>query len=146
MSTAMAQSQNRPTDLWDKPMGTFGFEFVECMAENPAALGRLFEQKGFRAVARHRAKSVTHYRQDDINFLVNAEPRSFAPIFARAHGPSACAIAFRGRHAGASCLAEVGMVETLESGAPKTPFLKFGDTVRIEMRDEIGATIFGAFE
>ncbi len=96
----MAQSQNRPTDLWDNPMGTFGFEFVEFTAEDPAALGRLFEQMGFRAVARHRSKAVTHYRQGGINFLVNAEPRSFARIFARAHGPSACAIAFRVRHAG----------------------------------------------
>ena len=51
MSTAMAQSQNRPTDLWDNPMGTFGFEFVEYTAEDPAALGRLFGQMGFRAVA-----------------------------------------------------------------------------------------------
>jgi 4-hydroxyphenylpyruvate dioxygenase len=100
MSTAMAQSQNSPTDLWDNPMGTFGFEFVEYTAEDPAALGDLFEQLGFRAVARHRAKAVSHYRQGDINFIVNAEPRSFAQGFAHAHGPSACAIAFRVRHAG----------------------------------------------
>ncbi len=100
MSTAMARNRNRPTDLWDNPMGTFGFEFVEYAAEDPAALGRLFEQMGFRAAARHRSKAVTHYRQGDINFIVNAEPRSFARTFARDHGPSACAIAFRVRHAG----------------------------------------------
>jgi 4-hydroxyphenylpyruvate dioxygenase len=100
MSTAMAQSRSSPTDLWDNPMGTFGFEFVEYTAEDPAALGRLFEQMGFRAVARHRSKAVTHYRQNDINFIVNAEPKSFAQTFARAHGPSTCAIGFRVRQAG----------------------------------------------
>ena len=87
-------------DLWDNPMGTFGFEFVEYTADDTAALGRLFEQMGFTAVARHRSKAVTHYRQNDINFIVNAEQRSFAQGFARDHGPSACAIAFRVRDAG----------------------------------------------
>ena len=38
------------------------------------------------------------------------------------------------------------MVETIESGAAKTPFLGFGDTVRIDMADEDGATIFGAID
>jgi fumarylacetoacetate (FAA) hydrolase len=51
-----------------------------------------------------------------------------------------------GGTAGSSCLAEVRMIETIEHGAPKTPFLKFGDTVRIEMFDGDGATIFGAIE
>jgi 4-hydroxyphenylpyruvate dioxygenase len=83
-------------------MGTFGFEFVEYTAEDTAALGRLFEQMGFTAVARHRSKAVTHYRQNDINFIVNAEPRSFAQTFAGAHGPSACAIAFRVGDAGSA--------------------------------------------
>ncbi len=50
------------------------------------------------------------------------------------------------RKAGSSCLAEVRMIETIEQGAPKTPFLSFGDSVRIEMRDEDGASIFGAIE
>ncbi|RMD62155.1 MAG: 4-hydroxyphenylpyruvate dioxygenase [Alphaproteobacteria bacterium] len=86
-------------DLWDNPMGTFGFEFIEYTAEDTAALGRLFEIMGFRPVARHRSKAVTHYRQNDINFIVNAEPRSFAQSFARVHGPSVCAIAFRVRDA-----------------------------------------------
>jgi 4-hydroxyphenylpyruvate dioxygenase len=83
------------TDLWDNPMGTDGFEFVEYTAPDPAALGRLFETMGFAAVARHRSKNVTLYRQGDVNFIVNAEPESFAQAFARAHGPSVCAMAFR---------------------------------------------------
>jgi fumarylacetoacetate (FAA) hydrolase len=47
---------------------------------------------------------------------------------------------------GYCCLAEVRMYETIESGKPQTSFLKFGDSVRIEMEDEQGASIFGAIE
>jgi len=83
------------SDLWDNPMGTDGFEFIEYAAPDPAALGRLFTEMGFTAVARHRSKDVTLYRQGDVNFIINAEPDSFAQSFARMHGPSICAIAFR---------------------------------------------------
>lgn len=47
---------------------------------------------------------------------------------------------------GYSCLAEIRMAETLLAGAAKTPFMRFGDTVRIEMRDAGGRSIFGAIE
>ena len=80
---------------WDNPMGTDGFEFVEYAAPDPQAMGALFEQMGFSAIARHRHKDVTLYRQGEINFLINAEPDSFAQRFARKHGPSVCAIAIR---------------------------------------------------
>lgn len=80
---------------WENPMGTDGFEFVEYAAPDPQALGALFEKMGFTAIARHRHKDVTLYRQGDINFIINAEKDSFAQRFARQHGPSVCAIAFR---------------------------------------------------
>ena len=80
---------------WDNPMGTDGFEFVEYAAPDPKALGALFEQMGFTAIARHRHKDVTLYRQGEINFIINAEQDSFAQRFARTHGPSVCAIAIR---------------------------------------------------
>jgi len=79
----------------DNPMGTDGFEFVEYTAPNPELLRTLFEQLGFPVVARHRSKNVTRHAQGDINFLINAEAGSFAQSFARTHGPSACAMAFR---------------------------------------------------
>ncbi len=82
-------------DLFENPMGTDGFEFVEYTAPDTAALGRLFESLGFAAVARHRSKRVTLYRQGGVNFIVNAEPDSFAQSFARVHGPSACAFGIR---------------------------------------------------
>jgi 4-hydroxyphenylpyruvate dioxygenase len=81
------------------PMGTDGFEFIEYTAPDPAELGRLFESMGFTAVAKHRSKDVTLYRQGDVNFIVNSEPASFAQGFARVHGPSICAIAFRVKNA-----------------------------------------------
>jgi len=85
---------------WDNPVGTDGFEFIEYTAPDPKALGKLFEQMGFTAIARHRHKDVTLYRQGEINFIVNGEPDSFAQRFARLHGPSICAIAFRVQDAG----------------------------------------------
>jgi 4-hydroxyphenylpyruvate dioxygenase len=77
------------------PMGTDGFEFIEYTAPDPAALGALFESMGFARVARHRSKDVSLFRQGDVNFIVNGEAESFAQGFARVHGPSVCAIAFR---------------------------------------------------
>ncbi|MDH3338596.1 MAG: fumarylacetoacetate hydrolase family protein [Gammaproteobacteria bacterium] len=47
---------------------------------------------------------------------------------------------------GYSCIAEVRMIETIESGAPQTAFMKFGDRVRIEMQNANGDSIFGAIE
>ncbi|MEP7101700.1 MAG: 4-hydroxyphenylpyruvate dioxygenase [Burkholderiales bacterium] len=80
---------------WENPMGTDGFEFVEYAAPDPVALGQLFETMGFTAIAKHRTKKVTLYRQGGVNFIINAEPNSFAQRFARQHGPSVCAMAFR---------------------------------------------------
>jgi len=77
------------------PMGTDGFEFVEYAAPDPELLRRLFESMGLPVVARHRSKNVTLHNQGDINFIINAERDSFAQKFARAHGPCACAMAFR---------------------------------------------------
>ncbi len=87
-------------DLWENPMGTDGFEFVEFTSPEPAALGRLFETLGFSLVARHRSKDVSLYRQGDINFIVNAEAEGFPQAFTLLHGPSVCAIAFRVKNAG----------------------------------------------
>jgi 4-hydroxyphenylpyruvate dioxygenase len=92
---------------WENPLGTDGFEFVEYTATDTAELGRLFEVMGFARVARHRSKNVSLYRQGNINFIVNAEPNSLAQQFARDHGPSACAMAFRIKDAGYSLRAAV---------------------------------------
>ena len=82
-------------DLFDNPMGLMGFEFVEFASPLPNMLEPVFEQLGFTLVARHRSKDVVLYRQGEINFIVNREPRSPAGFFAAEHGPSACGLAFR---------------------------------------------------
>ena len=79
----------------ENPMGTDGLEFIEYAHPEPARLGELFARLGFREVARHRSKKVSLWRQGDVNFVVNAEPSSFASGFAAQHGPCACAMAFR---------------------------------------------------
>ena len=50
------------------------------------------------------------------------------------------------RSRGAACLAEQRMLEQIADGKPRTPFLRFGDRVRIEMFDAAGASIFGAID
>jgi len=77
------------------PMGTDGMEFVEFAHPEPARLKALLESMGFSAVAKHRHKAVTLYRQGGVNYVVNEEPASFAARFAEAHGPCVCAMAFR---------------------------------------------------
>ncbi|MCG8506348.1 MAG: fumarylacetoacetate hydrolase family protein [Sphingomonadales bacterium] len=47
---------------------------------------------------------------------------------------------------GYSCIAEIRMIEKIENGEMATPFMKFGDTIRIEMTDAAGQSIFGAIE
>ena len=97
-------------DPFDNPMGLMGFEFVEFASPSPCVLEPLFEKMGFARVARHRSKQVDLYRQGDINFVVNREPKSLAGYFAAEHGPSACAMAFRVRdsHAAYARALELG--------------------------------------
>src|SRR5262249_463271 len=78
-------------DLWDNPMGTDGFEFVEYTAADPAALGRLFETMGFAAVAPHPPKNLPPYPPPD----PNSTPQPLPQAFPRAHGPSGPAMPSR---------------------------------------------------
>ena len=82
---------------FENPMGINGFEFVEFAA--PAAqadrMRTYLQNLGFAAVAQHRSRNITLYRQGTINFLLNEDPDSFAADFAREHGPSACGFAIR---------------------------------------------------
>ena len=86
-------------DLFDNPMGLQGFEFLEFSSPEPAQLKQLFEQVGFTHIANHRSKNVQLYRQGDINFIINQEPKSPASYFADEHGAGACGMAFRVKNA-----------------------------------------------
>ena len=117
------------------PMGTDGFEFIEYAAPDPKAMGAVFERMGFKAIARHRHKNVLLYRQGGINFILNAEPDSFAQRFARQHGPSVCAIAFRVHDAKAAyeravSLGAWGYAQTSAPGELNIPAIKgIGDSI-----------------
>ena len=93
------QSQGETRDLFENPLGTDGFEFVEFTSPEPERLKDLFEKMGFTAVAKHRSKNVLRFRQGDINFILNMEPQGQAAEFREVHGPSANAMAFRVRDA-----------------------------------------------
>ncbi|MES2904382.1 MAG: 4-hydroxyphenylpyruvate dioxygenase, partial [Pseudomonadota bacterium] len=97
---------------FENPMGTDGFEFVEYAAPDAEHLRDLFTKMGFPAVAKHKRKDVTLHRQGDINFIINAEPDSFEAEFAAAHGPCACAMAFRVKDAAAAHRRAIGLGAT----------------------------------
>ena len=82
-------------DLFDNPMGLDGFEFVEFAGPDAEHFAKIFHLLGFEAVARHRSKEVTLFRQGGINFILNNEPKSHAAYFVQEHGPAACGMAFR---------------------------------------------------
>jgi 4-hydroxyphenylpyruvate dioxygenase len=82
-------------DLYDNPLGTDGFEFVEYTSPDPHTLAKLFESLGFTAVSKHRSKNVVRYKQGDINFILNMEPSGQPAAFRGVHGAGANAMAFR---------------------------------------------------
>ncbi len=86
---------NAPTQARDNPIGLDGFEFVEFTSPDPQAMAGLFARLGFTHVGKHRTKSIDHYCQGDVHFLLNMAPEGHAAAFRAAHGPSASAMAFR---------------------------------------------------
>ena len=85
------------TDLFENPLGLDGFEFVEWASPVVGLLEPVFENMGFKKIAKHRSKNADLFRQGDINFIINNEKSSQASYFAEEHGPSACGMAFRVR-------------------------------------------------
>lgn len=79
----------------ENPLGMYGLEFVEFTSPHPERLDRLFQAFGFSKLSRHRTQDVDYYRQNDIHFLLNREPGSFAERFQKLHGPSISALGIR---------------------------------------------------
>ncbi len=135
LPAAATKADPSAANVWPNPMGTDGFEFIEYAAPDPAAMGAVFERMGFKPIAKHRHKAVTLYRQGEINFIINAEPDSFAQRFARLHGPSVCAIAFRVHDAKAAyeraiSLGAWGYAHTAGPGELNIPAIKgIGDSI-----------------
>ena len=74
------------TDLFKNPMGLDGFEFVEFTAPSRGILEPVFESMGFLLVARHKSKQVELWRQGDINFIANYQPKSMLLIMRKNMG------------------------------------------------------------
>lgn len=89
-------------DLFENPLGTDGFEFVEYTSPEPEKLAQLFKDLGFTAVARHRSKNVVRYKQGDINFLLNMDPDGQSKDFRDVHAEGANAMGFRVKDAAAA--------------------------------------------
>jgi len=98
-------------DLFENPLGTDGFEFVEYTGPDASVLETLFTNLGFTPVAKHKTKDIIRYKQGDINFLLNREPTGQAAEFRKLHGPSANAMAFRVKDA------KFAYEEALKNGA-----------------------------
>ncbi len=115
-ATATAES------LWENPMGTDGFAFVEFTATDPAPLHALFKSLGFTAVAKHKAKTATLYRQGQIDFILTeaAQTPGHSARFAGTHGPSASAMGFRVADAAAAHKALIAQGATNGPAATET--------------------------
>ena len=98
-------------DLFENPIGTDGFDFVEYAAPDAKVLHDLFTCLGFKPVAKHRRENKTLYVQGDIKFVINEEAGGYAEKFAALHGPCACAMAFRVKDA------KAGFAEAKKRGA-----------------------------
>ena len=112
------------TEQIENPMGTDGFDFIEYAAPDASMLHELFKSMGFTAVAKHKKRNITLYRQHDTNFLVNEEPDSFAADFAAEHGPCACGFAIRVKDA------DHAINRALEKGA--TRFNRKPETLAVD--------------
>lgn len=89
-------------DIFENPIGTDGFEFVEFATKDAEVMQKLFYALGFEAQAKHKTRPITLYREGDVVFLLNEETSGFAGEFTSAHGPCACSMGFRvkdGEHA-----------------------------------------------
>ena len=82
------------------PLGIDGIEFIEYATSQPQAFGALLQQMGFAAVARHRSREVTLYRQGGMNLILNSHLSSLPGKTEPEKTPTIAAIALRVRDAG----------------------------------------------
>lgn len=117
------------------PMGTDGFEFLEFSSKNPQELADLFVSLGFKAVAKHRSKPVTLYRQGHVNFILNENSTDRINSFNKDHNGGACAMGFRVKNA------SIAYKRALELGAePHVSVINSGEEF-IPAIKAIGGTV-----
>ncbi|MBI1236541.1 MAG: 4-hydroxyphenylpyruvate dioxygenase [Alphaproteobacteria bacterium] len=122
-------------DLFENPLGTDGFEFVEYTGPDPDALEKLFRAMGFAAVSRHKSRDITRFKQGDITFLLNREKTGQAADFAKLHGQSVNAMAFRVKDA------KFAYEEALKRGAEAYGDGVWTDTDKVPALKGIGGSV-----
>ncbi|MBS0192715.1 MAG: 4-hydroxyphenylpyruvate dioxygenase [Proteobacteria bacterium] len=142
----------QPT-TFDNPMGIHGFEFVEFAAPagEGARMRAYLEGMGFTAIARHKDRPITLFRQGAINFLLNESTDSFASDFAAQHGPSACGFAIRFRQPTAQVLKHVlahggaQIDHKADTGAVSTPTIKGIGDCMLYLIDDARADLYADY-
>lgn len=81
------------SDLFENPLGTNGFEFVEYTGDTDF-LSQMFENMGFTKIAQHKERDIALYRQGKVNFLLNGESEGQAKTFRDDHNAGANAMGF----------------------------------------------------
>jgi 4-hydroxyphenylpyruvate dioxygenase len=97
------------------PVGLQGIEFTEFASAQPENLHRLFCEFGFSRTHRHKTLKVDLYVQNDIHFLLNQTPSSFAAVFTQTHGPSISSMGWRVENA------QQALKTAVERGAKPCP-------------------------
>ncbi len=96
----MPQTQLEPKVT--NPVGLTGIEFVEFAGPDPDMLEKLFLEFGFSKLKRHRDRAIDLFRQNDMVFLLDRSPDSFAATFAKLHGPCIAGMGWRVKDAAAA--------------------------------------------
>ncbi len=105
-------------DLFDNPLKTDGFEFLEFTGKDIPRLEKIMDDFGFTAIAKHKDKDITLYQQRDVKFLINRETGGQSGAFAAEHHGGASAMAFKVADADfAIAEAQKRGAEVVEAGA-----------------------------
>ena len=139
---------------FDNPMGINGFEFVEFAAPQGQGprMREYLQNLGFTAIARHREREITLFRQGTINFLLNEQADSFASDYAAAHGPSACGFAIRFRKQPSQVLEHVlanggeQADHRVETGAVSFPAIKGIGDCMLYLIDDSSDDVYADYE
>ncbi|WP_166432799.1 4-hydroxyphenylpyruvate dioxygenase [Luteimonas yindakuii] len=152
--TSQAPNLGMQVTTFENPMGINGFEFVEFAAPAGRAesMRTYLGQLGFTAIAKHRTRAITLFRQGTINFLLNEEPESFASDFAATHGPSACGFAIRFQRPPAEVLEHVlaqggeKADHKPETGAVDFPAIKGIGDCMLYLIDDNSSNVYADYE
>ncbi|MEC7028340.1 MAG: 4-hydroxyphenylpyruvate dioxygenase, partial [Pseudomonadota bacterium] len=122
-------------DLFENPLKTNGFEFVEFTGKDIPQLEKLMKEFGFTAVAKHKTKDITLYQQHDIKFLINREKDGQPGNFADIHNGGASAMAFKVADA------DFAIAEAKKRGAEVVEAGEHGGSMNLPAIKGIGDTL-----